>query len=156
MTVKGTVRKVEMKHRFRLSVPGYDTARIATIGELKKATEVVEVPEGGEETPLKVAGRTTVEAIEVTEIAGMSEALYDLFLLTSNVFAGGGEVDQGYKMDMFIEQLDAKKNVMKRWILVDAWCSDFSTGDWDAGASEGRAITATIQMQSWRLQPAGA
>lgn len=151
MGVRGAVRKVELKHKFRLHLDGYSSAKFSKMGELKKTVAVVEVFEGGSNTSIKVPGRTTVEPVEVTRIAGMDEDLYNHFKLVSNVAKNAGEVADEFKLDGTLVQLDLDGAVIKKWELRGFWPSDFSTGEWDGEADEGRAQVSTFQMDDWDL-----
>jgi phage tail-like protein len=151
MAVQGAVRHVELKHKFRLRLDGFTRASWSKMGELKKTIAVVETWEGGSNTPVKTPGRTTVEPVEVTRIAGMDEELYSLFKLASNVANNGGEVADDFKVNGTVEQLGLNDAVVKKWEVRGVWPSDFSTGEWDNEADEGRAQVATLQMDDWDL-----
>lgn len=149
MAVQGAVRKVELKHKFRLELDDFTRASFSKMGELKKTVAVVEVWEGGGNTPVKVPGRTTVEAVEVTRIAGMDEELYTWFQQVSNVHKNGGVVQDDFKKNGHVVQLDLNGDEIKTWEVRGVWPSDFSNGDWDNEADEGRAQSATLQMDDW-------
>ena len=104
MAVQGAVRTVELKHKFRLRLDGITRASWSKMGELKKTIAVVETWEGGSNTPTKTPGRTTVEPVELTRVAGMDEELYTQFKKASNVQNDAGEVSDDYKVNGTVEK----------------------------------------------------
>jgi phage tail-like protein len=151
MSVQGAVRTVELKHKFRLYLDGYSSFKFSKMGELKKTVAVVETWEGGGNTSTKTPGRTTVEPVEVTRVAGMDEDLYNHFKRVSNVAKNAGEVADEFKVNGTAVQLELNDVVVKKWEVRGVWPSDFSTGEWDNEADEGRAQVATLQMDDWDL-----
>ncbi|KKN87420.1 hypothetical protein LCGC14_0258750 [marine sediment metagenome] len=151
MAVQGAVRTVELKHKFRLRLDNITRASWSKMGELKKTIAVIETWEGGSNTSTKTPGRTTVEPVELTRVAGMDEELYTQFKKASNVQNDAGEVSDEYKMNGTIEQLGLDNSVVKKWEVRGCWFSDFSTGEWDNEADEGRAQVVTMQLDDWDL-----
>jgi phage tail-like protein len=149
MGIKGKVRKTALKHRFRVEIDGVEQFKASKLGELKKNTAVVEIWEGGADEAEKVRGRTTYDNVDLTGIAGMNREIYDWAAASFDSYSQSGVSDESYERDFDVVQLDAKGEEMERFRVERAWVPDFSTGDWDNEADEGRAEVATIAYKRW-------
>jgi phage tail-like protein len=151
MAVKGTVRKVELKHAFTVEIDDINSANFTKMGELKQTVAIVEIWEGGSREAIKVAGRVTYDNVELTRIAGLDEELFAWAKQSYNSAKKYGLAQDEYKRDLDIVQWDSNGEELKRWTVSGAWIAEFSTGDWDNEADEGRAQVCTLAYDSFDL-----
>jgi phage tail-like protein len=144
MTIKGTVRQVELKHAFTIEIDGITRAAFTKMGELKQTVAVVEIWEGGSNRAIKKRGRVTYDNVQLTRVAGMDEELFAWAKQTYEAVKDRGLAEDEDKRDFDVVQRDVDGEELKRWTVSGAWVTEFSTGDWDNEADEGRAESVTL------------
>lgn len=105
---------------------------------LQASTEASEYRDGNDSNlnVRKSAGLTSFEPVTLTR--GMSEDkdMFDWYLLNTNTNGNSGQMDENMQCSVKIELMDRDRTVVKYWELIDAWPSEWSTGDFDAQSND--------------------
>jgi phage tail-like protein len=120
-----------------------------TCSEIAAEAEVVTYAQGV--TDHKSPGRVTFPPVTLTQGATRGTEMLDWFKRTFNAATGVGGVPPALYTTLDIVQLDYAGNAVQRWTLYNAWCSRFSSGDWDSSTSEKRIREVTIEYERFEL-----
>lgn len=132
--------------KFEVSISGNMTfakAGFQKVSGLKAKTDVVEYREGADDnTVSKSPGLTKYDPIVLER--GMSEDtdMWDFFLKAFNA-------DSKYRASMKIVLRDRVGNAVKTWNIVEAWVSEYDTGDFDAMSNNVMLEKITLQHEGF-------
>lgn len=131
MPIIGKPRSYFKKFLFQLEISGVRYAGFQKAGPLKATVAVIEQWEGGAMAADKSPGRYKTENMTCERGATSDLDLWLWFKEVSDIAANGGAVDDQYKKDVDLVQLDRDGTELRRWTLHDAWPCEFEAGDWD-------------------------
>lgn len=135
------------KFNFRVSADGITYAYFTTCGAISAEVGVIEHYEGGQRHPHKVPGLETWADVDLARGASDDADLWNAFLDTYSASTGLGQDSPTLDRTIEIEQLNAQREVVLRYVLHNAWISKYSSGDFDAKANEITMETATITYE---------
>lgn len=146
MTIRGTPRSYYKKFAFVVEIEGVAFAGFQNCSELQAELAVIEQFEGGRLTPNKSPGRVTVSDLTLERGATSDRDLWDWFKKVVDMNANAGLVDDQFKRDLEIVQLDRDGTPLVRWAVYGSWPSTFVAGSWDNDADENvmESVTLTI------------
>lgn len=132
----GKQRVHHSKWRFIVEIPRVATIKFKKVSEVKFKVEKEEIREGGMALPKKTPGFGSVE--DVTLDHGATSNVEDLnwFREVLNFVDGRTLLDDAYKRDISIVQLDLQGNETLRHTLLGAFPIELNLGDWDNDAAE--------------------
>lgn len=138
-SVIGTNRSYHDKFKFILEISGFRYAGFSKCSELSAELATIEHHEGGVLIPNKSPGRLTYAPITLERGATDDLDMFGWFQECANAAAGVGGiglVDDQYKRNAEIIQLNRDDSVRRRWSIRRAWPKKFVAGDWDNGSDE--------------------
>lgn len=136
MTIIGRPRSFHHKAKFVVECDGFGSASFAKCSELSVEAAAVTHWEGGRRIPFKSPGRLTFADVTLERGATTDRDLYDWMLDVCNAAAGVGLVDDLYKRNIDIVQMDLDGRTLRRWSIFRAWPVKFVAGDWDNDSDE--------------------
>lgn len=141
------------KFKFVLEIDGIARGAFTTCSELRINVDTVEHWEGGRLHPHKAPGLVNFPPITLTH--GMAEDLdlYNWMKDTVDAAAGTGVVTPDLYRTLEIVQQDRAGNEVERYVCVDCWCKEYSSGDWDNTASEVRIEEVVFEVDYWERVP---
>lgn len=136
--IVGVARKYDRKAKFIVEVEGFlGPGRFQKCSEIAAEMGDTEHWEGGAMIPFKgPSGRVTVPDVTLDRGATSNKDLYNWFVQVANMAAETGMVDEEYKRNVAVVQLDLDGNELKRWNLWRAYPKRFKAGDWDNTSDE--------------------
>lgn len=134
------------KYNFLVEIDGVISAGFTTCSELRALTEDVTYREGGRFNPHNAPGLVTFNDITLTRGVSENEDLHNWFLATFDATKEAGEATPDLFRTFDIVQLDRAKEVVARYTVHDAYCKEYSSGDWDNNASEVRMEEVVIKI----------
>jgi phage tail-like protein len=131
MALIGTPRSFHKKFKFIIEVDGFARAGFQKCSELKVEIKEVMYRESGTLIPNKSPG--LVEFSKITLERGATEDLdfYNWFNQVVVASASVGEVDNEYKRNMELVQLDRDGSELRRWFISGAWPCSYTAGEWN-------------------------
>ncbi len=142
------------KYSFVIEVDGVASAAYTTCSELRVNAETVLHREGGRLHPHKSPGLVEFPAITMTRGVTVDQDLYNWMLETFNASSNTGQVPPDLYRTFDIVQLNRAGEEVERYTVYDAWCKEYSAGDWDNNANENRMETVVIEADYWERTPA--
>lgn len=152
--VVGSPRSFHKKFKFLVSIDGFGSAAFQTCSDIAMEAATVEQWEGGVLISNKSPGRLTVDDVTLERGATADEDVYNWFLEMADASAHAGLVDEEYKKDVDLVQLDRDNTAIRRWRLHMAWPKRFVGGAWDNGADENVVETLVLAYDYPELLPA--
>jgi phage tail-like protein len=139
-----------MAFNFKVTITGKKTfakAGFQKVTGLKVKTDVAEYRDGADKqlTPHKIAGLTKYDPITLER--GMSEDV-DMFDWIAMQINGNAS---DFKCSVVIELNDRDGKRAKRWDLIEAWISDYETGDFDSEANNVSLDRMVIQHEGFKF-----
>lgn len=136
MALIGTPRSFHKKFKFVIEIDGFARAGFQKCSEIKVEAKEVTYFEGGALIPNKSPG--LLEFSKITLERGATEDLdfYNWFQQVAVASASVGEIDNEYKRNMELVQLDRDGSELRRILLTGAWPCSVTLGDWDNTSSE--------------------
>lgn len=136
MGVQTSPRTFHKKFKFLVEIDGFTNAGFQSCSELSAEAAKVEYYEGGSLIPNKSPGRLTFTDVTLERGATNDLELYTWFKEVAYAASGGGLIDDEYKRDLDLVQLDRDNTELRRWSLIAAFPLKFVAGDWDNTADE--------------------
>lgn len=139
MALIGKSRNFYDKFKFIVEIDGVAYAGFSKCSELSVEVEKIEHREGGGALAHKSPGNITVPDLTLERGATDDLDLYNWFEQVAKVAAGlggAGLIDDQYKRNFDVVQLNRDDSVRQRWACTGGWPSKFVAGEWDAGGSE--------------------
>lgn len=136
MGIIGKPRSFFHKRAFLCEVDGLGSSSFAKASELSVEVGKVEHWEGGRLIPYKAPGRLTFSDVTLERGATRDLDLYRWLKEVANVAAGIGLVDDVYKRNVDIVQLERDGTTLRRWTLYRAFPVKFVAGEWDNDSDE--------------------
>lgn len=145
--------------KFSVTIDGFERASFQKVTGLKSAIEVVEYREGNMPDRMeKLPGMMSFDAVtlergisfdddfrewieETTSVVGSAEG--EVFSSTTKNDIGSPA--STYRRDVFISLHDKKGNAVKDYLLIGAWCSEYTIGDFDATSQDVVISSLVIQ-----------
>lgn len=136
--------------KFEVEIDGFTHAGFQKVTGLKQTTEVIDYREGGEnETPKKLPGQTTFDAITLsrgksdnTDFVDWAKELYNL-----DGRNGAQGSNEGFRRQVVIYAKDKAGARIRKWTCSECWPSEYSTGDLDASANDVLIDTLVLQNE---------
>jgi len=142
------------KYSFVVEIDGVASAAFTTCSELRINAETVTQREGGRLHAHKSPGLIEYPPITLGRGVTKDLDLYNWMLETFNASSGTGQVTPDLYRTFDIVQLDRAGNEKERYTVHDAWCKEYSAGDWDNNANENRSESTVIEADYWERTPA--
>jgi len=150
MAVVGTPRVFHKKFSFVVEIEGVAVAAFNKCSSLEAEIAKVEYYEGGAVIPDKSPGRITISDITLERGTAKGDSdLYNWWLDVINMSANQGLIDNFYKREVEILQLDRDGDVLHRWLLHNCWPTKFVGGEWDNDADENVIEMLTLTMDTF-------
>lgn len=153
MAIQGNPRSYHKKFKFLVEVDGFANAGFQKCSELSAEIAKVEYYEGGALIPNKSPGRLSFTDVTLERGATTDLEMYSWFKETAFAASGLGLVDEEYKRDVDIVQLDRDNSELRRWALSKAWPQKFVAGDWDNEADEVVISALTLTFDFFDTTP---
>jgi phage tail-like protein len=135
--IVGRPRSYFRKFNFILEISGFTGLGGGKVGFQKCSAIAYEAKkmehwEGGATIPVKVpSGRLEFPDVTLDRGATKDTDAYNWMLEVGDAAAQVGLVDDQYKRDVAVIQLDRDGSELKRWSLFRAWPMKFQAGEWD-------------------------
>lgn len=142
------------KFKYVIEIDGIARAAFTTCSDLRVNAETVAYREGGRLHAHKAPGLVEFPPITLSRGATNDFDLYSWFRDTFDAAAGTGLVTPDLYRTMDIVQQDRAGNEVERYTIYQAWCKEFSAGDWDNNANETRMEQVVIECDYWERQNA--
>lgn len=139
MALIGKSRNYYDKFKFIVEIDNVQYAGFSKCSELSLEIEKIEHREGGGLLAHKSPGNITVPDITLERGATDDLDLYSWFEQVAKVAAGiggAGMIDDQYKRNFDIVQLNRDDSIRQRWAVAGGWPNKFVAGEWDSGSSE--------------------
>lgn len=146
--------RYDQKHDFIVEIDGIASAGFKTCSEIRMNIETVSHREGARLHTYKAPG--LVEFPPITLERGVSDNL-DLYSWARDTFdaaAGTGLVVPDLYRTIDVVQYNRAREEVKRARLFNAWCKEFSAGDWDNDANEVVIETVVVEYEYFEIVPA--
>lgn len=153
MPIRGNPRSYHKKFAFVVEIEGVEFAGFNKCSELEAEIAKIEQYEGGALTPDKSPGRVTVSDVTLERGATQDTDLYAWWQDVVRISANSGLIDNLYKRDVEIVQLDRDGTVLRRWSLTGCWPTKFVAGAWDNDADENVIEMLTLTLDAFDLIP---
>lgn len=153
MAVTGEPLHFDKKFLFAVEFDGIPELKVESVSGLEFETEVVEQHAGGsviveDQSP----GKTKFSPITFMIPASASRAYYEWALQVTDAAANSGSVDNTYKRNGAVVQLDRDGSEKRRYTIYDAWPSKYKSGEWDGKASENVMEEVTITFRYYERE----
>lgn len=155
MVVKKIGRKDPYKNfKFRVSLDGKPVLGVSKVGAIKRTTEVIKHRDGNDPSlDIKSPGRTTYDPITLQrgvtfdpEFAKWAQTIHSL---KEDI-----RIDFGYKRDLILEIVNEKGQVVHRYILRNAWVSEYTAlPDLDAKPNAIVIDSLKIEIEGFEHDP---
>lgn len=140
----GKPRSFHKKFKFIVDWDGFDISAWTKCSELSIEIAKIEQWEGGSNIPNKSPGRVTFSDITLERGATQDESCFNWMKTVIDVAANSGEVDDEYKRQGDVGQLDRDNKTIRKWRITNGWPTKFVAGDWDNTADENVMESLTI------------
>ncbi len=137
------------KGLFVIEIDGIERAEFARCSPFRMTATNIEYKEGGRQHPHNAPGGVTFEPITVERGACDDFDLYNWMKYTYDAASGVGEVGEDLFRSFDVVQLNRRREEVERHSVLDGYCSEFDSGDWDNDANEVRIERAVITIDSW-------
>jgi len=145
MAISGNPRSFHKKFKFLIEIDGIARAHFKTCSELSTEVGVVKHREGGALRADKSPGLVEDEPITLERGVTNDLELYTWFKEVVDAASGTGLVDDQYKREMHIVQLDRDGSELRRWPVTGCWPKKFVAGAWDNDAEE--VVIETVVLE---------
>jgi phage tail-like protein len=126
-------------------------ARFSRISGIQGALNVVEAPSGAQGAPEKFP--TGLAFQDITLQRGQVNNLDLLEWFNEAALSGSGLLSGGrYKRNVVITELDREGLPINRWVLVDAFPSDYRVGPYDANSNAFLIVRLTLSYRGFFIQ----
>lgn len=147
--IVGTPRSFYDKFKFLVEINGIRYAGFMKCSELAIEVAKIEHWEGGRTIADKSPGRITIPDITLERGATDDLETYEWMEEVAKMSAGGtGLVDDQYKRDGEIIQLNRNDTVRQRWRTKKMFPTKFVAGEWDNGSDE-KVVTSLTLALDW-------
>lgn len=136
MAIIGAARSYHKKFRFVVEIDDLSYAGFQSCTELSSEFAEIAHYEGGRLTADKSPGRITFDDVTLARGVTENDELYRWHLQVGDAADDVGAVDNQFKKNVEIVQLDMAGSQIRRWRLVNAWPKRFTAGDWDNDSDE--------------------
>ena len=140
----GQSKSFYRKFRFQVDIDGIGSSKWTKCSELSSETAKIEQWEGGSLIPIKGVGRITFSDVTLERGATADRDLWNWYKETSDAAANAGDVDDDYKRNADIVQMDRDGKTLMRWNVANAFGIKFVAGEWDNGADENVMNSITL------------
>lgn len=137
--VIGVARSYHRKALFVVEIEGFPGSKAAfqKMSPLKQMHKKTEHWEGAARTPFKgPSGRMEFPNCTLDRGQTGNRDIHTWSLQVADAVAQAGLVDQDYKRNMSIVQLDLAGEEAQRWNLFGAWPEEYQAGEWDNGSDD--------------------
>ena len=130
--------------RFRVEIEGVSELGFQRVSGLETEYEVAEYREGGFDHTHKLPGIEQTNPVTLERGATSNRELYDWY---RSMLYEGAE-----RTTVSIIELDYAGNEVKRYVLSNAWASQFTAPEMDGTSSEVAVESVEIQYESLELE----
>lgn len=145
----GQARDYHKKFKFRIEEAGITLGHFRTCSELSAEIDKIEQREGGSLTPNKSLGLVNYTDITLERGAADDDDLWEWWKQCIDAATGLGEVEEKFKRNLDIVQLDRGDNEVRRWNVAGAFPLKFVAGEWDNEASENTMESITLTYDNF-------
>ena len=145
----GTPRSFHKKFKFLFEIDGFQFVGFQKCSELSAEIAKVEYHEGGALLPDKSPGRVTVADLTIERAATADNDLFSWFSSVASLVSQIGLVDNAYKRNGDVVQLDRDGSELRRWGCTGLWTTKFVAGDWDNESDENVIEKATLALDTF-------
>jgi len=142
------------KFKYVIEIDGIARAAFNKCSELRKTAANVAYKEGGRLHPHNSPGTVTYPPITLSRGVCKDFDLHNWFNDTYDAAAGTGLDEPDIYRSFDIVQQNRKGEEEERYPVYDAYCQEYSAGDWDNDADETRIESVVIQPDWWDRVPA--
>jgi phage tail-like protein len=142
------------KFKYVIEIDGVARAAFTTCSELRINAETVTHREGGRLHAHKAPGLMEFPAITMDRGVTNDLDLYSWMRDTFDASVGTGMVTPDLYRTFDIVQQDRAGEEVERYTVYDAWCKEYSAGDWDNNANEVRMEQVVVECDYWERTPA--
>jgi phage tail-like protein len=111
----------------------------------------VEHREGGVLIPNKSPGLVSFTDVTLERGATSDRDMWDWMVEVANAAANSGLIDDEYKRNLDIVQLDRDGSELRRWRITNAWPMKLIAGEWDNEADENVIESVTLTYDYFDL-----
>lgn len=127
-------------HKFRISIPGLSNAvGFKKISGLSKELGVVEYDEGGYTSTHKMQGKLKTGELVCEKGVFPNKQIENIFKNSMK--------NSDYRLSITVELLNRAGKVARKWTVIEAWCSKWEMGEFDASSEDVAIETLTIQYE---------
>jgi phage tail-like protein len=144
MALIGTPRSFHKRFKFLIEVDGFARAGFNKASELKVEAKPIEYWEGANLVPNKSPGRLEFSKLTLERGATNDLDFYNWFQQVAIASASVGLVDNEYKRNMELVQLDRDGSELRRWLITGAWVCMLKVGEWSA--TEDEVVIESIEV----------
>lgn len=142
------------KFKFVIEIDGIARAAFKSCSDLRANAETVSYREGGRLNPHKAPGLVAFPPITLERGKTEDFDLYNWFKDTFDAASGLGENTPDLYRTFDIVQQDRKGNEVERFTVYQAWCKEYSGGDWDNDANEVGMEQVVVEADRWERRVA--
>lgn len=128
MAVFSSPRLYHKKPFFTVEIPGIGSAEFKSVSGLKSTTAKITYWGGGSIAPSQQPGRTTTADVILERGATSDLDMYGWFKQV--VDAAAMVAEPTHERPVAVVQRDRRGLELRRWILVQAWPTEYEGGEW--------------------------
>jgi phage tail-like protein len=136
MALIGTPRSFHTKWKFVVEIDGFARAGFQKCSEIKVEAKDVTYYEGGSLIPYKTPGLLEFSKVTLERGATNDLDFYNWFQQVAIASASVGLIDNEYKRNLELVQLDRDGSELRRILLTGCYPSMLTLGEWDNTSNE--------------------
>lgn len=145
----GTPRSFHKKFKFTCEIDNFNFFGFQKCSELSVEIAKIEYFEGGTLIANKSPGRLNVPDVTIERAATNDSDMWNWMKDVADMSAQVGLVDNDYKREADMLQMDRDGSELRRWTLSNVWPNKFVAGEWDNEADENVIEKLTLTLDSF-------